>query len=92
MGMRNRKRWPLQNPGKLRCIPLKYQPAVKLPRRRPRLGTLETLNRRNLHLGKDTWGRIAKAAQEGKYSVSVLTEYLLRRYLGLDISEDLKHG
>ena len=63
---------------------LKYMPAVRLPHRRPRAGTLEKLNRRNLHLGKDTWERIAKVAQEGKYSISILTEYLLRRYLGID--------
>jgi hypothetical protein len=70
---------------------LQYKPAVRLPQRRPRLGTRETLNRRNLHLGKNIWQSIAKVAREGKYSVSVLTEYLLRRYLGLEISEDLKH-
>jgi hypothetical protein len=70
---------------------LKYKPAVRLPQRRPPLGTREILSRRNLHLGKDTWERIAGVAQEGKYSVSILTEYLLRKYLALVISDDLKH-
>jgi hypothetical protein len=63
---------------------LKYMPAVRLPQRRSRAGTREKLNRRNLHLKKDTWERIAKVSQEGKYSISLLTEYLLRRYLGID--------
>jgi hypothetical protein len=70
---------------------LQYMPAVRLPQRRSRAATLEKLNRRNLHLRKDTWEHIAKIAQEEKYSISVLTEYLLRKYLGLDITGDLKH-
>ena len=69
---------------------LKYMPAVKLSQRRPRSGTMERLTRRNLHLRKDTWKRIAKVAQEEKYSISVLTEFLLRSYLGLEITDDLK--
>lgn len=70
---------------------LKYMPALKLSQRRSRLGrTMERLNRRNLHLRKDTWERIAKVAQEKKYSISVLTEFLLRSYLDLEITDDLK--
>ncbi|OGO26960.1 MAG: hypothetical protein A2Z16_13355 [Chloroflexi bacterium RBG_16_54_18] len=69
---------------------LKYMPAVKLPKRRTRVENQEKLNRRNLHLRKDTWEGIAKVAQEKEYSISVLTEFLLRRYLGLNIPEDLK--
>jgi hypothetical protein len=69
---------------------LKYLPAVKLPQRRSRIKTMERLSRRNLHLRKETWDRVAKVAQEKKYSVSVLTEFLLRSYLALGITEDLK--
>jgi len=70
---------------------LKFIPAINLPQRRTRVKTQEKLNRRNLHLQVDTWERIAEIAQERKYSVSVLTEYLLRRYLGLAITDDLRH-
>lgn len=70
---------------------LKYTPAVKLPQRRPRAKDARKLNRRNLHLRKDTWEGIVKISQEEKYSISVLSEYLLRKYLGLDVTEDLKH-
>ena len=70
---------------------LKFMPAINLPQRRTRVKTREKLNRRNLHLQKDTWERIAEIAKEKKYSVSVLTEYLLRRYLGLAITDDLRH-
>lgn len=70
---------------------MKFMPAIDLPRRRHRREIRERLNRRNLHLGKETWERISKDAREKKYSVSVLTEYLLRRYLGMEITEDLQH-
>lgn len=69
---------------------LKFMPAIDLPRRRPRGETREKLNRRNLHLGKDTWERISIDAQEKKHSVSVLVEYLLRRYLGMEIPSGLQ--
>ena len=69
---------------------LEQAPGIELPQRRSRAETLERLNRRNLHLRKDTWVRVAKVAQEKKVSISVLTEYLLRNYLGLEITEDLK--
>jgi len=69
---------------------LKFMPAIDLPQRRPRGGTQARLNRRNLHLMKDTWERISKDAREKKYSVSVLAEYLLRRYLGMEITTDLR--
>ncbi len=69
---------------------LKYMPVVKLPQRRARVKTMERLSRRNLHLQKETWDRIAEVAQEKKFSVSGLIEFLLRRYLGLGITEDLK--
>ncbi len=69
---------------------LKFMPAIDLPQRRPRGGTQEKLNQRNLHLQKDTWKRISTDAQEKRYSVSVLAEYLLRRYLGLEITADLQ--
>lgn len=69
---------------------LKFMPALNLPHRRRRVKTQEKLNRRNLHLQVDTWQRIAEIAQERNYSVSVLTEYLLRRYLGLVITDDLR--
>lgn len=69
---------------------MKFMPAIDLPRRRHRGGTRDRLNRRNLHLGKDTWERISKDSREKRYSVSVLAEYLLRSYLGLVITNDLK--
>jgi hypothetical protein len=69
---------------------LKYMPAVRLPQRRVRVGTPQKLNRRNLHLRKDTWERVAAIAREKKFSISVLTEFLLRNYLELGISDDLK--
>ena len=69
---------------------LEQMPGVELPHRRSRAETLERLNRRNLHLQKDTWERVVKDAQEKKYSISVLIEFLLRNYLGLEITEDIK--
>ena len=69
---------------------LKYMPAVRLPQRRMRVETPQKLNRRNLHLRKDTWERVAAVAREKKFSISVLTEFLLRNYLELGISDDLK--
>jgi len=69
---------------------LKFTPAIDLPRRRSRSRISERLNRRNLHLQVDTWERVVEIAQEKKYSISVLTEYLLRRYLGLVITDDLR--
>lgn len=68
---------------------LKFMPATDLPQRRTRVETDEILKRRNLHLRKDTWEWVAKVAQEKKHSVSVLTEFLLRNYLGLEITADL---
>jgi hypothetical protein len=69
---------------------LKFTPAFDLPRRRSRTRISERLSRRNLHLQVDTWERVDEIAQEKKYSISVLTEYLLRRYLGLAITDDLR--
>jgi|GEM_PF-412654 len=69
---------------------LKYRPAIKLPPRRPRGKTVEKLKRRNLHLRKGTWEHVAMDAQEKNYSISVLTEFLLRNYLKLEISPDLR--
>ncbi len=69
---------------------LKFMPAIDLPQRRPRGESRGRLNRRNLHLQKATWERISRDAQEKKYSISVLTEYLLRRYLGMEITADLR--
>jgi hypothetical protein len=68
---------------------LKFTPAIDLPRRRSRLRISDRLNRRNLHLQVDTWERVDEIAREKRYSISVLTEYLLRRYLGLAITDDL---
>ena len=69
---------------------LKRMPAVELPQRRSRAETGEKLERRSLHLQKGTWKRIAEIAQEEKFSVSTLTEFLLRSYLGLEITADLQ--
>lgn len=69
---------------------LEQMPGVELRQRRSRAETQERLNRRNLHLRKDTWARVAQVAQEKKVSISVLTEYLLRNHLDLEIPEDLK--
>lgn len=69
---------------------LKYMPTVRLPQRRARVETPEKLNRRNLHLRKATWEGVAAVTREMNFSISVLTEFLLRNYLELDISDDLK--
>jgi hypothetical protein len=69
---------------------LQDMPGVKLPQRRAKTATGEKLRRRNLHLRIDTWEHIAKIAQGKKYSVSVLAEFLLRNYLGLEITADLR--
>lgn len=71
---------------------LQFQPAIDLPRRRSRSAIQERLNRRNLHLEKETWEQVASVAQARKYSISVLTEFLLRKYLGLEITDDLRIG
>ena len=70
----------------------KFKPVIELPQRRSRSAIQEKLTRRNLHLRKDTWEQIASIAQARKYSISVLTEFLLRKYLGLEITDDLRIG
>lgn len=69
---------------------LAHMPAIKLPQRRSLAETGETLRRRSLHLQRDTWKRVAAIAQKEKFSVSALTEFLLRSYLGLEITADLQ--
>jgi hypothetical protein len=63
---------------------------LDLRQRRSRGDVPFNLNIRTVFVQDWVWKRVQQLSEEWQFSVSVLCEYLLRNYLGLEITKDLK--
>ncbi len=58
---------------------------IDAPLRRQHSDTVDTPSKRTLFLRPGLWQAVSERAQAGNYSISMLIESLLRRYLNVEI-------
>jgi len=63
---------------------------LNIPMRRAKSKLEDTLGGRTVHLPDQLYRQVKELCRKKGYTISVLTEYLLREYLGLDIGEDMR--